>query len=337
VSASNENPAGGPQAPVTPAGGDAPKPFAPMVMGPPSGSFAPQVMGPPSGSFAPQVMGPPPVTVAPSHPEEPKPSAAPASTPEPVPPAPISSPFEPTGGDAALVAAFAGEAPPAEAGPAPPAMLAPMGESPAAANGEAVATPAAPGLVDPPAEKAAPSADDELAASPWNRANNPGLNRDLLPSAMVAAAPEPPAASKKAARAPVHEVPSRTPWVIVGLLVVVAIAGGVAVFMIQGQRGSGSGGPIAVPAGRQTSNNDDTPAATAAPSVTATATATATAVVAPRPLSTYRPGGPLPFKGGAGKAPSDDPYSDTPSRGKSPAPGATSTAAKGRIFGSDPY
>jgi hypothetical protein len=71
----------------------------------------------------------------------------------------------------------------------------------------------------------------------------------------------------------------------------------------------------------------------AAPSVKATATA----VVAPRPLPTYRPG---PLKAPTARPPTDDPYNDVGSSGGRPrnaTPAPTSTAAKGRIFGSDPY
>jgi hypothetical protein len=249
--------------------------------------------------------------------------------------APVSSPFAPSGQDAALVAAIAGEAAPAEAGPPPPAMLAPMGASPQAApNGGVVAAPPAAGIGDPPAPAmgaamgAAPSADDELAASPWNRANNPGLNRDLLPSAMITSAPEPSPPSKKAAKPLAPEEPSRAPWIIVGLLVVVAaIAGGVAVFLIKGKQGPG--GPIAVPAGAQTSTTDDGPADTSAPTVAATASA------APKPTQHYRPAAPPTVKA---KPLADDPYADVPSsggRGRSATPSSSPTAAKGRVFGVD--
>ncbi len=166
----------------------------------------------------------------------------------------------------------------------------------------------------PPAPAAAEV--DGLAASPWNTGNNAGFNRDLLPSAMLAPAPEPLPAAKQARPGPAAEAPSRTPWIVVGVLVLVAVAGGVAVFLIRAHQGKD--GQIAVPAGGATV--DDTPSDTAAPTATATATATAVApvvrpVVRPRPVV-------------------DDPYADPYGGGRRPAPAPAPTAPH-RLFGTE--
>ncbi len=173
---------------------------------------------------------------------------------------------------------------------------------------------------------AAPAEDNGLAASPWNTGNMAGFNRDLLPSAMVAPAPEPPPVSRRAAAAPVAEEPSRAPWIIVGVLVVVAIASGVAVFQIRGRQGKD--GQIAVPAGAGTAT-DDTPADSApVASASAGSPSGAPRVAAPvRPV--VKP-----------KAYVDDPYGDAPATPK-PHPAQTATpagvpgSAPHRLFGSE--
>ncbi len=180
-----------------------------------------------------------------------------------------------------------------------------------------------------PPVAAAPAADDGLAASPWNTANNPGFNRDLLPSAMLAPPPEPPSSVKKApaqAKPVAGEEPSRAPWIIVGVLVLVAIAGGVAVFQIRAHQGKD--GQIAIPAGGATATADDTPAE---PAPTATTSAVRAAPIV-RPVFRPRP------------AVADDPYSDVPVRPSnpgrtaspaSPSPTTPPTAAPHRIFGTE--
>jgi hypothetical protein len=197
----------------------------------------------------------------------------------------------------------------------------------------APAAPAAPAPSSPPAapQAAAPTApapaaddgDDELAASPWNTSSNLGLspiglNRDLLPSAM-AGAPPPPEATKGAGRpeAPA-EGPSRAPWIIVGVLAVVAIAG--AIVAVQVSKRHGAGGQIAIPVG--SGAVDDTPAE-------ASASASSSATAAPA----YRPA-PKP------KTYLDDPYADPqPARprpgGQAPAPASTPAPAKNRLFGTE--
>jgi hypothetical protein len=186
-------------------------------------------------------------------------------------------------------------------------------------NGGGVATPEAPGLVEPPAMSASPIASpeaDELAASPWNTANNLSFNRALLPSAMVAAEPLPEA--KKPSRELAPEVPSRMPWIIVGLLVLVAIASGVAVFLIRGKHGGD--GQIAVPAGGSTTLPDEPTAETAAPTTTVSA-------AAPRPVPTYRPPPVVKPKPVVPSNNDDDPYGGTTRKPSGPAPH--------RIFGTE--
>ena len=125
--------------------------------------------------------------------------------------------------------------------------------------------------------------------------------------------------------APVPEGPSRAPWIIVGVLVVVAIAGGVAVFQIRGRQGKD--GQIEVPAGAGTA--EDTPA-DSAPVASASA---GSANGAPRVLAPVRPVA-------KPKAFLDDPYGDTPANPKPrPAPTATPAGVPGsaphRLFGSE--
>lgn len=148
-----------------------------------------------------------------------------------------------------------------------------------------------------------------------------GLNRDLLPSAMVAGPPRSePEAQVAAKPVPAVETPSRTPWIIVGVLVVVAIiGGGVTIQMARRSRGSGQ---IAIPVTAGTV--EDTPTET----VTTSSAPSATAPVvrhAPRP-KTYL----------------EDPYADpTPTpRSKAPAPAPAPpptqpTALPRRLFGTD--
>jgi hypothetical protein len=153
-------------------------------------------------------------------------------------------------------------------------------------------------------------------------------------------APEAAPASKKPAAHPVPapDAPSRTPWIIVGVLVLVALAGGVAVYQIRARQGGG--GQIAVPAGGVTAGPDE-PAATdttaPAPSVSATAGAHTAPVVRPvyRPRPPTTPNGPAPNY--------DDPYGDpggrsrpAPGGGQAPSPTPPPTAAPHRIFGTDP-
>jgi hypothetical protein len=114
---------------------------------------------------------------------------------------------------------------------------------------------------------------------------------------MLVPAAEPAPMSKKpqARPEPAADAPSRTPWIIVGVLVLVAIAGGVAVFQIRAHHGKD--GQIAVPT-NGAAPADDTPADTAEPSATATAKATAAPTVV-HPVQKPKP------------APAQhDPYSD---------------------------
>jgi hypothetical protein len=198
----------------------------------------------------------------------------------------------------------------------PPAASPPGAPAPAAPAG----APSEPGAA-PAAGSGSPGAADDLAASPWNTANNlGGLNRDLLPSAMVSVEREPPA--KAAARAEaLAETPSRAPWIIVGVLAVIAIAGGIVTVVML--KRPGSNGQIAIPAGAGAV--DDTPADTA-PSASASAAPTAAPVVHP----VVRP-----------KSYLDDPYGDTPASPRSrgaptsgPAP-AQPTANPHRVFGTE--
>jgi hypothetical protein len=261
-------------------------------MGPPPGaappastSFAPQVMGPPPGApgFAPQVMGAP--TAAPS-----QPNATPLATPRAALPFEPALPFAQQGAQPPFPAAASSD-PALPPPPAPPAMGAPMAA--------------------PPGERA--TQDAGLAASPWNR-GNAGLDRDLLPSAMLAPPPEPAPMSKRPghAGAPAPDAPSRAPWIIVGVLVLVAIGGGVVALQVRARRAAD--GPIAVPANGATAS-DDAPAETASP--TAQPTASARPVPVARPVA--RP-----------KAGSDDPYADVPVVPSKPKP-----AAPHRVFGTE--
>jgi hypothetical protein len=221
-------------------------------------------------------------------------------------------------------------APPAMAGsigaPAPAAAPAePLSPFAALATSNAVAASTPLAAPDGSALVSHAPTDDEIAASPWNKVNNPGFNRELLPSAM-AVAPEPPPVAKAAAKPePVAEGPSRAPWIIAGVLVLVAAAGGVAVWKIRA--GRGSDGQIVVPGGG-TAQADDTPADSAAPAASSSASAGPVHRYAPKP-KTYL----------------DDPYADTPSGTQPSRPKATSapaqapttapTAAPHRLFGSE--
>ena len=280
-----------------------PAPFAPQVMGSPPASFAPQVMGTSPGSFAPQVMGTSPGSFAPQ--------VMGAVAPAPMAPVPPMAPASPAGDPSA-----AGFAPyPGAPVVAPPQMGAPLEPPPSpAASGAALGA-------------AAPADDPGLAASPWNTGNMAGFNRDLLPSAMVAPPPEAPLVARRGAAAALAEEPSRAPWIIVGVLVLVAIAGGVAVFQIRGSQGKD--GQIAVPAGGSTATTDDTPADSApAASASAGSAGGPTRAVAPvRPVA--KP-----------KAFVDDPYGDAPPSARPrPAPTATPAGSPGsaphRLFGSE--
>jgi hypothetical protein len=164
------------------------------------------------------------------------------------------------------------------------------------------------------------SAADDLASSPWNRGNQASFNRDLLPSAMASPASEPAPPSKRPTQAPAQATnePSRAPWIIVGVLVLVAIAGGVLAFQIHARKSAD--GQIAVPAGGVPSATEDTPA-DSAPAVSATS--------APRPAAPVV----RPYKP---KAASDDPYDDVPvSRPKRAAPSPAPATAPHRVFGTE--
>jgi hypothetical protein len=204
--------------------------------------------------------------------------------------------------------------------PAPPAMAAPI----------AMAASPTLGIEDPAGTRCSPlgapegSVDIGLAASPWNRGNHPSFNRDLLPSAMVAPASEPLPPEKKPAKAPeppAHgEEPSRAPWIIVGVLVLVAIAGGVLAFQVHARRTAD--GQIAVPVGATAT--EDTPA-----DMAPTASVSAAAKRAPAVVRPFKP-----------KPTVDDPYDDvpvTPTKSRRPAaasPAAPPTAPH-RVFGSE--
>jgi hypothetical protein len=95
-------------------------------------------------------------------------------------------------------------------------------------------------------------------------------------------------------------VPSRAPWIIVGVLVVVAIAGGVAAFQIRAHRAAD--GQIAVPAGGATAVDDNNTPTESAASASATA---ARRAPPPRPVKQRNP---------------DDPYDDVPVVPRSPRP-----------------
>ena len=112
--------------------------------------------------------------------------------------------------------------------------------------------------------------------------------------------------------------PSRAPWIIVGVLALVAVAG--AILVVQLARRDRSSGQIAIPA--SVGSIDDAPVDTA-PTTTASASA---APVVRRPV---RP-----------KSYLDDPYADThvPARPKAtaaPPPAPTTTAAPHRLFGTE--
>jgi hypothetical protein len=209
--------------------------------------------------------------------------------------------------------------PPAPAGMIPgivPGGMVPGGIVPQAAPPVPPATPSSPEIAAqaPPPMAPAPAASpsDDLAASPWNSANNPGFNRQLLPSAMVVTEPEPP--PKQAAKVEPAEGPSRGPWIVVGALVLIAIAGAVAVVQLSRHHG---GDGLAIPGG--SAAPDDTPAdsASAAPATSASAAA---------PVHRYAP---------KPKSVIDDPYADTPSTPSQPKPKPTSTAAPHRLFGTE--
>jgi hypothetical protein len=141
----------------------------------------------------------------------------------------------------------------------------------------------------------------------------------------MAVAPEPPPATKAAAKPePIAEEPSRAPWIIVGVLVLVAVAGGITVWKIRA--GRGADGQIVVPGGG-TAQADDTPTDTAAPTGTASTSAAPVHHAAPK-AKTYL----------------DDPYSDAPANPQPSRPRATAaptqapaapTAAPHRLFGTE--
>jgi hypothetical protein len=273
-------------------------PFAPQAMGGGAATpFAPQRMGGAPPGFAPQVMGTAPPGAAPG-------GFAPQAMAAATPFAPQVMGGAPGG--------FAPQAMAPQAAPAPaPSLSQPVPSQPP--PGEAV--PAPPAMEAPPA---APAEDGGLAASPWNTGNIAGFNRDLLPSAMAAPEPERAPASMKASARPklAPEEPSRTPWIIVGVLVLVAIAGGVAVFQIRGRHGAD--GPIAV---QVRAGAGDAPEDTAP-----TATASASATVAPIVRPVVKPRTFL-----------DDPYGDlppTPGRPRATA-APSATQAPHRLFGTE--
>lgn len=131
---------------------------------------------------------------------------------------------------------------------------------------------------------------------------------------MLAPAPPRDEAPKPAARPEPPATPSRAPWIIVGVLAVVAIAGVILVVKLASKdRGTGQ---IAIPMGATSA--DDAPADTA-PTTTASATA---APVHHRPVKpkTYL----------------DDPYADTPTPSRpKPTAAPTATAAPHRLFGTE--
>jgi hypothetical protein len=140
---------------------------------------------------------------------------------------------------------------------------------------------------------------------------------------MVAAErPEPPEAKPNAKKAePAADEPSRTPWIIVGILVLVAAGAGVAVWQITKSRSRD--GQIAVPAGGVATTDD-----TSEPAPTTSASASAAPVYRPPPK-------PKSFL--------DDPYADiptpaTPKKAPSSAPTsapAPTATAKNRLFGTE--
>ena len=271
--------------------------IAAAVRAAPSGTpFAPQAMAPAPGGYPP----------APSAPGQPALPFAPA----PAPSSPAAGSYPPAPGTAASGLPFAAPAAPA-APPTPSAPTAPAVPDASVASGAAPEAAAAP----PPA---AAEDDAGLAASPWNTSGGLGLNRDLLPSAMLAPAPPREAATgRPAARPePVAETPSRAPWIVVGVLAVVAVVGAILVVQLaKKDRGSGQ---IAIPAGA--SSIEDAPVDTA-PTMTATATA-APVVRQPVKPKTYL----------------DDPYADVPVRPKghaAPSSAPTPTAAPHRLFGTE--
>ncbi len=330
------NPAGVPQTPpsaapfapqVMGAPPGAPQPFAPQVMGNPAGvpqtppsaaPFAPHVMGAPPGApqpFAPQVMGAAPAPVAqPVLPFSPPAIVAPAMVAPgmvapgdagrttPLPPEPVGSDPGAHGGALPVLPFTASLGAVAAGGPPPAAVVVPSAPPPAATTSEPPLPPApamAGVVIAPPA---GPVDDLGPAASPWNKANSADLDRTMLPSAMAASSTheEAPVSQKKAQRAaPVAAGPSRTPWIVVGLLLVVAVGGGVAAYQLRAKRGAD--GQIAVPSNGSTAPADE---ATAEPTATATATAAAKPPPVVHPV----------------KPKDDDPYSDLPVTRPKPRP-----------------
>lgn len=273
-------------------------PFAPQAM-PAQPSFAPQVMGsPPARAFAPQVMGQAPVT---------------PFAPQAMAPAPQAPAFAPQ---------VMGTAPVSPAPYAPPAAMPPAAAAP---SHEAFAPGAPAG-----GAQVEPEDDGGLAASPWNTANSPSFNRDLLPSAMLAPAPTPEPTAKPTGRAgAVDAGASRGPWIIVGALVLIALAGAIAV--VKFSRRTTSSGVIVVTAAPGVPEEPTADSATAATSSSAT------------PSSVQRPLPPRP------RLPPDDPRLDgyrkprpagiTPpspmpaSPPVSPPPATPPQAAPRRLFG----
>ena len=138
----------------------------------------------------------------------------------------------------------------------------------------------------------------------------------------MVAPPPPREASQRPAAKPEAppETPSRAPWIIVGVLAVVAIAG--AILVIQLSKKNRGGGQIAIPMG--SGQVEEAP-------VEPTATASASATAAPTVRHPVKPKNFL-----------DDPYADvpTPTPGRprpAPTPSAAPTAApaKNRLFGTE--
>ena len=302
-----------PAAPAQPGHGPASMgtPFAPQVMpaapapGNSTGGFAPQVM--PAG---PSAQGAPYVSPGASAGTTPTAAAAvavPAATPfghaqpaaavpAPAPSSPGAPPTQPgqAGDDGQRGTVLGAQRP---VGPALP-----FGN---AGGGGYAAPPAAP----PPPTGGHEIQDEEtngLASSPWNSTMSGGFNRDLLPSAMAGAPPPAAPVAKPAPAAPAAG-PSRGPWIIVGLLIVIAAGGAAAVYKLSS--GKGSDGQIAIPAGGSAGADDAPPEASAA----ATASATAAKPVYKAPVKP--------------KSGFDDPYGDLPTK---PAPHPQKPAGGGQ-------
>lgn len=203
---------------------------------------------------------------------------------------------------------------------APAAEQAPAAPKPEGAADAGATGPSAPEMLAVPGGAAAPaqdsaSLDDDLSASPWNKANNPGFNRDLLPSAMIHSQPASPSPVAAPQKTKDENEPSGTgKWFVIAALVALVVVSVIAYFQIKNRKSWD--GQIALPMG--SGQADDAPADSAP-------TASATAKAKPVYHGPVKP-----------KSVLDDPYADVPATPKptAPAPAPTDTGRK-RIFGNE--